>query len=377
MDFNGSNNVGFCTTADMRLNGLIDPKVDRIAAAESKSPAEHLAAFRTDIGNRNGNYAYASQVHQRAERIINYGGIVRLSQLKPAAINTAIAKLREDKHGKAKDGNAKYGKTSVAHHLRAIKMFSRWLCRNGQTADDSLLAVKIPTVAASDRKIYRRALSQAEFDALVTFTVGVKSAYGMSGKDRAMLYAVAGSTGFRQGELRTLTPESFVLDDSPTITVKAAYSKRRRDDRQPIPFAMSTYIKPWLSTKVAGKTVFKMPPRFDVADMIRADLENAREQWLKEAEKNPAELSRRQQDNFLASDGIDFHALRVSYISWLVQSGASVKTCQELARHSTPVLTIGLYARMSLNDQDNALASLPVPGGAKTEDKSATGTDDE
>ncbi|MGZ3385796.1 MAG: tyrosine-type recombinase/integrase, partial [Isosphaeraceae bacterium] len=47
---------------------------------------------------------------------------------------------------------------------------------------------------------------------------------------------------------------------------------------------------------------------------------------------------------------VDFHALRGTYISHLVSSGASVKTCQTLARHSSPVLTIGIYAKASLHD---------------------------
>ena len=47
---------------------------------------------------------------------------------------------------------------------------------------------------------------------------------------------------------------------------------------------------------------------------------------------------------------MDFHAVRVAYITNLVTSGASVKTCQTLARHSTPSLTIGVYAKASLHD---------------------------
>ncbi len=56
----------------------------------------------------------------------------------------------------------------------------------------------------------------------------------------------------------------------------------------------------------------------------------------------------------------DFHALRAAYISNLVASGASVKTCQVLARHSTPSLTIGVYAKASLHDVQRAVESLPT-----------------
>ena len=56
---------------------------------------------------------------------------------------------------------------------------------------------------------------------------------------------------------------------------------------------------------------------------------------------------------------MDFHSLRGYYISYLVSSGASVKTCQTLARHSTPSLTIGIYAKASLHDISGAVERLP------------------
>jgi integrase len=45
----------------------------------------------------------------------------------------------------------------------------------------------------------------------------------MTGTDRAMLYRVAMGTGFRSGELRSLTPESFDLNGNTSrFTVEAA-----------------------------------------------------------------------------------------------------------------------------------------------------------
>jgi hypothetical protein len=74
----------------------------------------------------------------------------------------------------------------------------------------------------------------------------------------------------------------------------------------------------------------------------------------------------------------DFHAVRGSYISHLVSSGASVKTCQVLARHSTPSLTIGIYAKASLHDIKGAVEGLPdldTRSTPKPETMAATGTD--
>ncbi len=73
---------------------------------------------------------------------------------------------------------------------------------------------------------------------------------------------------------------------------------------------------------------------------------------------------------------VGFHALRGTYISHLVSPGASVKTCQTLARHSSPVLTIGIYAKASLHDIAGAVESLPdlTPTQPHCEALSATGT---
>ena len=56
---------------------------------------------------------------------------------------------------------------------------------------------------------------------------------------------------------------------------------------------------------------------------------------------------------------VDFHALRAAYITYLVNSGASVKTCQTLARQSSPTLTVGIDAKASLHDVRGAVEDLP------------------
>jgi len=43
---------------------------------------------------------------------------------------------------------------------------------------------------------------------------------------------------------------------------------------------------------------------------------------------------------------LDFHALRVTYVTLLVQAGAYVKEAQSLARHSDPKLTMNVYAKV-------------------------------
>jgi hypothetical protein len=71
-----------------------------------------------------------------------------------------------------------------------------------------------------------------------------------------------------------------------------------------------------------------------------------------------------------------FDALRASYVSNLVASGAPVKDCQMLARHSSPALTIGVHAEASVHDIRGAVDALrdPAAAGAAPEAVAATGT---
>ncbi len=49
---------------------------------------------------------------------------------------------------------------------------------------------------------------------------------------------------------------------------------------------------------------------------------------------------------FKAGEGVvDFHALRTTYVTMLDKNGASAKEAQDLARHSTPVITLNSYIR--------------------------------
>ncbi|MEK6677035.1 MAG: site-specific integrase, partial [Planctomycetota bacterium] len=265
------------------------------------------------------------------------------------------------------------------HTLRAVKQFTRWLLRDGRITVDPILHLKTSN-AETDRRYERRALDEDELSRLVAVAETCPSVLGVSGIDRAMAYRVATGTGFRLGELKSLCPENFDLDsDPPTVAVSAAYSKHRRRDVQPIRIDLAEIIRPWLENKAAGESVFQLPDK--AARMINVDLRCARARWIKEVASKAQRRLRLKTDFLKTTDHdnrvCDFHALRHTYITRLVRSGASVKVCQDLARHSTPMLTIGRYAHTRLHDLTHALDSLPVSGTPRHEVAAlqATGTD--
>jgi integrase len=215
------------------------------------------------------------------------------------------------------------------------------LWRDGRAREDTLAHLTSLNPDA-DRRHERRALTADELARLIDAADRGRVVLKVTGPDRAMLYRVAAGTGLRANELRSLTPESFGLDaETPTVTVKAAYSKRRRDDVQPIRPDLALALRPWLAQKAPGSPVWGSLTR-NTNVLIQRDLEGAGVPYRD------------------ASDRVaDFHALRHTYITALATSNAPVKVVQSLARHSTPSLTFGLYAHVGLFDQTTALDALP------------------
>jgi integrase len=55
---------------------------------------------------------------------------------------------------------------------------------------------------------------------------------------------------------------------------------------------------------------------------------------------------------------VDFHSLRVTFCTLLDDRGASAKENQELARHSTPALTMNVYVRTRVDRVRNVVDAV-------------------
>jgi site-specific recombinase XerC len=329
--------------------GLSDPKAERMAREARRPIWEHAAEFVADVEARGNDPEYVELVRRHLDRIIALTRAERIADLTPSVVMQAVGALKAD-------GLSAW---TLNHAVSAAKAFSKWLRRDGRAADYTLETLTKFNVQA-DRRHVRRALTLEEALCTIQAAESGPTAWNLTGPDRAVLYLTAMGTGFRARELRTLLPESFDLDgDPPTVTVKAAFSKRRRDDVQVLPSTLADRLRPWLARRAPREPLFgRLTKR--TAEMLRRDLEAA---------GVPHETP----------EGVaDFHALRVAYITHLVNSGASVKTCQTLARHSTPSLTIGIYARTTLHDIAGAVENLPDLTPRRetaAEPLAATGTD--
>lgn len=327
--------------------GLSDPKAGRIAAAGRRPIGDHLAEFIGTMEAAGRNPQHINQTRTYINRILALAGAERIDDLTGSAVMQAVGSLRGDG----------FSVRSLNAHLTAVKTFSRWLWRDGRARENALAHLGLFN-AETDRRRRRRALSPEEAARLVQAAETGPVVRRMTGPDRAMLYRVVLGTGFRRDELRSLTPESFRLaDDPPTIVCEAAYTKNGRTAEQPVSEALAARLRSWIAALPPGRPVFRLPAR--AAEVLRVDLAAAGIPYS-------------------TPEGVaDLHSLRASYITHLVNGGASVKTCQTLARHSTPTLTIGVYAKTSLHDIAGAVDALPDlrPSDPGPEAMSATGTD--
>jgi site-specific recombinase XerD len=264
------------------------------------------------------------------------------------------------------------------HYLKALKSFTRWMVRDRRTHVDPVAHVSRLNVAA-DRRHDRRALSTDEFTRLLDAARAGKKIEGISGPDRAMMYTLAAWTGFRKGEIGSLTLRALNLQGNPpTATVPAAFSKRRRQDTQVLHPELARQLQAWLATKPKlgpEDLLFPVSARAGGIErkthkMMQHDLESARKAWLKEAE-SPQEQEAREKSDFLAYANhagryADFHSCRHLFITSLERAGIRPKVAQTLARHSDIRLTLNVYTHAELADQTAAIGILPGPPAAKT-----------
>jgi len=343
------------TEAMKRRTGQTDAKAERYAKEARRPIGEHVADFRQYMTAKQNDARYVALTDMHVKTMVEACKAQHIGDLTGAAVLQAVAQLR--------DGGASL--RTCNSYLRDIKALSRWLWRERRTPDDALAGLS-QFNEATDRRHVRRELTPDESAYLLAHVErDTNPCFNLAGPDRAILYRLALGTGFRAKELRSLTPESFDVDaDPPAVTVDAAYSKRRRQDVQPIRPDLAELLRPWLAGRPRDVKLFDRLPG-NTARMLRKDLAAARKAWIKAAGPDDAERQRRQQSDFLsyrnaAGEVADFHATRHTYISGIVAGGkASVKTAMELARHSTPTLTIGRYAHTRLHDLTAALETLP------------------
>ena len=338
--------------------GLLDP-----TEGEMQKPIQtHIDAFEKHLKAKNDTPRHIRETLRRLKRFIAEQKIQTLLGIKATEVEDFIMRLRDDEQLSLQSCN---------HYLRSIKSFTRWLYLNECLNRNPLMAISLYNTC-TDRRHDRRPLSMEEFLLMYEAARTGPPVEGINGMDRAMLYLLAAWTGFRKGELGSLTLRSFSLKmNNPTVTINAAYSKHRREDVQILHPDIVTKFKEWLEVRCPENEDEILFPVSGAAcgverktsGMMEFDLGAARNFWIATAESKEQKTEREASD-FLkyrnsAGKFADFHALRHTFITNLGLANVSPKTAQTLARHSDISLTMNIYSHINPEEQAKAINALP------------------
>lgn len=210
---------------------------------------------------------------------------------------------------KPKPGRA--GKT-LQNYAETIRAFCRWAKQRGLLALDP-----VESLAGFDCTplTIRRAMTAEE----------VKKLLDACPADRRLAYEVALVTGLRRGELRELKAKHLDAKNG-GLRLDAAWTKSRKEGFQPLPGWLTAKLTDSLKNKGPESEMLPGLP-WDAALAFERDCTRAGVLKMAPGGK------------------VDFHALRVAFVTFVMESGANVKEAQSLARHSTPALTVGIYAK--------------------------------
>ncbi|GAB6167489.1 hypothetical protein JCM19992_34890 [Thermostilla marina] len=299
---------------------------------------KHLADYQAALEARGRTAKHIRGTLQRIRAVLSKSGVRRLGDVTSARVVDALLALRQE--GLATE--------TVNHYLTAIKMFCRWLWRQGRLTEDPLAGLS-KWNADADRRVIRRALRADELGQLIrTAEASTWTFRGLDGHARAALYVMAAYSGLRVSELKHLTAADLNLTgDPPTLAVRAAYAKNRKQDVLPLPGDAAEYLAAWLASRPIRPvgTVRLWPGSW----------------WQKAAQMLKTDLKAAGIASEVSGQVLDFHALRATYATLLARQGINLQTAQALLRHSDPKLTARTYTKLGITDLGQAVAGLALP----------------
>lgn len=267
---------------------------------------------------------HAKLVGARLAKILDAGLIERVGDLGLRRVETAIDRLRAGRSTQ-----------TIVHYTAAIKSFSRWLKKRGRVEVDPLNDLERPANPQADRRRERRSLTPDEVSRLLAATQDGPTVARLTGPERVFLYRLALGTGFRAGELASLRPIDFDLDER-VVRLASSAAKDRKRANQPLGARLAADLRGWLATLPPTDPLFPELSSKRTAEILRGD--------LLAAGIDPVDAR---------GLVVDFHALRTTFVTRAGEADPGVAS--RLARHSDPRLTWGVY-----HDPDHSRAQAAV-----------------
>jgi len=285
---------------------------------------EYLAWGRTQGGR--GGWPWSASHAGDMERYLRWWE-TRLGLQTMADFDGLLARAEKALREVAAKGRAR---ATLRNHAGALGAFGRWCVQRGYVAEDPLRGLgRFDTTP----RVTRRAMTPDEIRKLLECCE----------PSRRLCYEMAFVSGLRRGELAALTAGDLDVERG-GVRLDPAWTKDRKGGFQRLPAA--------LVTKLAATCAGKNP----TDKLLQVPVNAARDM---DKDLKAAGIPKR---TFLGK--LDFHACRVAYVSYVMESGASVKEAMSLARHATPDLTLNVYGRARedrLGEVVEAVGKLALP----------------
>ncbi len=312
-----------------------------------KPLTDHLTDWKSSLLADEISPARIQVLHCRVTHTMSVCGFTYLSDIDAEETKQHLAERRKAPKEKTaedvKDRPAlKDGISAQTYNdtVQALKQFGAWLVETDRLTVNPFKSMGKLTVE-TDRRHDRRALTAIEVSKLIAAAESGPVRNGMTGAARAMLYQLALNTGIRAGELRQLTRASLDLERH-SVTLDAKQTKNRKASVLPLRKDLALRLAVHTTDMLPSALLFKMPPKWDVIEMLKADLIAADVKYLDASGRFA-----------------DFHSLRHTFITNLAQSGVHPKVAQDLARHSDINLTLSRYSHTVMEQRAEAVAKLP------------------
>jgi integrase len=238
----------FCDLLERREVGLENPFLVQLQQEREKQSFDRrgievcLSAFEADLrsgrirkrGRRQAvGESYADTTMARIRRITNGCGAKTIDQLTVETVDAFLDRCQEN-------GTIRTNQTRK-HHERAIKAFTRW----GQTTEridrDPLTRLDVTYVDEERDIVHSRSeFTLDELSRIIQAATGATPLAGLTGRQRALLYAFAASTGLRARECAAIRRQDFT-EDSAFVSLSGLFTKNRKRAMQPIPPGLHEY----------------------------------------------------------------------------------------------------------------------------------------
>ena len=343
------------TEAAKRKAGLVDASAQSVAEAVKRPIQEHLDAYETKMKNAGLTEQHVSEQMSILNAFVKDQAIKSVSKVNQDLVQNYISTLRDMERSNR----------TLQKHIGALRTFFEWMISVGKLSINPTKGIKKPS-PARDRRLKRRMLTREEWKWLVSATKIGPIRFGMDGNARYLLYWAAIETGYRSKEMMQITKSDMgTMDSRHFICLDFGETKNDKSAKQYISVELAVELNKHLGGIRKADRVFEMPAKFEVAKMLRKDLEAARASWIMKADNNDALKKNRIESDFLKPEDdegqiLDFHALRHTCGAWMVIAGVDVKTVQTIMRHSSPTLTLNTYGHLMEGAEARAIETLNV-----------------